>query len=80
MKKTMKNVKATVGLGIGSMGGMLTLGTMESLPGMPASAKGVSAIATTGLNLANVGQLSKTAMGVVDSFKTKKSSKTKLKW
>lgn len=80
MKKTMKNVKNTVGLGIASMGGMFALGSMESLPGMPAQAKGVTSIASAGLNIANVGQLSKTSMGILDSFKTGKSKKSNLKW
>ena len=75
-----KNVKDTIGLGVGSMGGLYAMGSLSSLPGMPAEAKGVSAIASSGVQLANIGQLGKTAMGLTDPFQEKSSKKKKMSW
>jgi len=65
----MKNVKDTMKVGIGSMAGYSVLGTMQKVPGMPSQASNVTNIAGAGLQLANVGQLTKTGLSLTKMFK-----------
>lgn len=70
---TMKSsIKKTMGLGIGSMAGIFALGSVSNLPGMPAQAKGVSNIASTGISLANIANLGYTGMDLAKKFDIKK--------
>jgi len=71
--------KETMGVGVASMAGYGVMGSMGSIPGMPAGASNVTNIAGAGLQLANVGQLAKTGMGLTSmmSNNTQKKSKTK---
>lgn len=88
MKKNplMENAKNTIGLGIGSMAGMSALGAMGSIKGMPAGAANIAGIASSGLALANVGQLVKTTQSIVpnvsgrDKLGYKKATVAKLKY
>jgi hypothetical protein len=73
-------IKATIGLGIGSMAGMGILGSLGSAPGMPKQAAGIAGIAGAGLALANVGQLAKTGMSIMPPVKETKVAKLKYKW
>jgi len=57
-----KMIKDTMKLGIGSMAGMGAMGAMETIPGMPKTP--IPGIVGSGLAIANVGQLSKNAMGL----------------
>ena len=67
----MDSVKGSMGVGIASMAGMGAMGAMGSIPGMPAQAGGITNIASSGLALANVGQLSKNAMDLTRVFSDK---------
>ena len=68
----MKNAKDTMKLGIVSMGGIGTMGIMQgslgNIPGISAEAKtglsSTTSIVGGGLNLANIGQLSKTGLSI----------------
>ncbi len=57
-----KMVKDTVKLGVGGMAGMGAIGIMGNMPGMPKTP--IPGIVGSGLAIANVGQLSKNAMGL----------------
>ena len=67
MKNQMKN---TFKLGIGSIAGMGVMGAMSNINGMPKESGTVSNIASSGLVLANVGQLGKTGLGLAKSLNT----------
>jgi len=67
-----KMIKDTMKVGIGTMVGSMALGAVSNAPGMPKEAKTVSNLATSGLVLANVGQLSQNAFTVADMLKQKK--------
>lgn len=71
MKKAMKNL---ISGGIATMGAGMALGTMDSMPGMPAQAKTTTGIVMTGMNLGNIGNLAKVGMNIMP-----KGSK-KMKW
>jgi len=79
VNKNIKNAKDTMKLGIGSMAGMGAIGAMSTMPGMPKN--NVAGIASAGIGLANVGQLSKTGMDLAGSMgsSSKKSKLTKHK-
>ena len=68
----MKNAKNTIKLGMTSMVGMGAMGAIGSVPGMPAAAKNTANIAGVGLNLVNIGQLSKTGMDLTKIIKVKR--------
>lgn len=69
----MKNmVKDTMKVGLTSMVGAMALGAVSNSPGMPKEAKTVSNLATSGLVLANVGQMSQNAFTIADMLKQKK--------
>jgi hypothetical protein len=75
----MGNIKGTMGVGVASMAGQ---GIMGSMVGMaPASAQKsmgqTAGIVGSGLQLANVGMLAKTGMGVAGMFVTPETSYTK---
>jgi len=70
-----KDVKDTLKVGIGSLTGQYALGRIGSLPGMPADAQGTLRITGASLQLANVGQLAKTGMGLAKTI-TKEAGKT----
>ena len=76
--RLMKEAKATMGLGVGTMAGMGVLGAMGNVPGMPAEAVGAQRTASAGLALLPVGQLAKVGLVVadVDDSKTKTKKKT----
>ena len=85
IKKTKSNelidaTKDTMKVGVASMGGMMALGSMGSIPGMPAAAKGVIPIAGAGMVLANTGQLlktTKTLTGTITDEKPKQKTSSK---
>jgi len=68
MKKNslVKDAKDTMKVGTLTMVGGSALGSIGAVSGMP-----VPAAATAGLNLVNVGQLSKTSMNLLKNFKFK---------
>jgi hypothetical protein len=79
--KLIGNVKDTAKLGVTSMGGMYAMGALGGVPGMPSEAAGVAKIAGASIGLANVGQLAKTSMGLVNMVSeqtTKKKTKKKM--
>ena len=73
-------VKDTIKVGVGSMAGMGIIGSMGSMPGMPSN--NISSIASAGFTLANVGQLSKNAMGLTRMMDSNTDNKKKImpKW
>ena len=73
--KMIKNAKSTIGLGISSMAGMGAIGAMSSMPGMPSTP--IPGIASAGLAITNVGQMSKNAMDITNMTGYKKHSKRK---
>ncbi len=75
LKRELKN---TLGLGIGSMAGMSAIGSMANVPGMPAQVTQVTGSVSTGIGLINIGQLAKTglALGEVVASESKKKGKT----
>jgi len=76
----MDATKDTMKVGVASMGGMMALGSMGSIPGMPAAAKGIIPIAGAGMVLANTGQLlktTKTLTGVLTDEKPKQKTSSK---
>ena len=66
--KLMQAAKSQMKLSMVSMAGMGALGAMGNIPGMPAGASNVAGIASSGLALANVGQLANTGMVVADTL------------
>lgn len=68
-----KMVKDTMKIGIGSMAGMAAMGAMSGISGMPKEAGTTVGIASAGLNLANVGQLAKTGMGIAGMMSSNSS-------
>jgi hypothetical protein len=71
-----KMIKDTMKTGIGSMVGIAALGAVSSTPGMPSEAKTVSGLASSGIVLANVGQLGKNAMGMGNMMSQGKKKKS----
>ena len=68
-----KKSKDLVKLGImGNVAGA-TFGAMGSIPGMPAEASQASSLAMKGVNLAAVGGLASTGMGLVEDIANKGS-------
>ena len=68
-----ERLKSTMRTGMGTMAGNLALGSIASIPGMPAA--GVASMGTIsgGLNLLNVAELGKTAMSLPKMFSDDKS-------
>lgn len=71
----MKNVKKTIGLGVGSMAGLGAMGAMGSIPGMPAGAGNIVGTTSSALNLANVGNLANIGMNIIPKGKKVKKDK-----
>ena len=72
----MDSTKRTMGLGAATMAGGYALGSMASLPGMPAQAQQTANIAQTGMNLANIGNVAAVGMQVAKlPVETKKKKK-----
>ena len=69
VKKYMKMVKGTVGLGVGSMAGLGVIGSMGSIPGMPAGTGAITGAVGSGLTLANVGNLANIGMNIMPKIK-----------
>jgi hypothetical protein len=74
-----KNVKDTMAVGIGSMAGMGAIGAMGNIPGMPPSSSNISQIAGAGFTIANIGQMSKNAMGLTKMMGATQK-KVQVKW
>jgi hypothetical protein len=77
--KYMNQAVGTAGLGIGSMAGLGAMGAMGSMPGMPAGGAATIGIASSGMQLANIGNLANIGMNIMPrnsepkvSFKKKK--------
>lgn len=68
----MKKVKKTIALGVGSMAGIGAMGAISNIPGMPAAAGNTLGIASSGINLANIGNLASIGMNIIPKNKIKK--------
>jgi len=75
----MEGAKESMGVGLGSMAGLGAMGALSGMPGMPKEAGGITSIAGAGLAMANVGVLSKNAMGMTSMFGSDSSSTSKKK-
>lgn len=69
-KKSSNQVKDLMKTSIGGMAGIGALGTMNQLPGMPKNS--VTSIAATGVNLAQLGQVTKIGLNIIPKKKVKK--------
>jgi len=76
VKKYMKMVKGTVGLGVGSMAGMGVMGAMGSIPGMPAN--NVGSMASAGVGFANIGNMANIGMKIIPKIKKGKVKNCKM--
>lgn len=76
--KYIKAAKDVMKVGILSGAGHMAVGSLASMPGMPAQAQSAANLAHTGINIAGVGQLMKTAQTVVGNEPKKKSKKKEL--
>jgi len=72
-----KMVKDTIKVGVGSMAGMGAIGAMGSIPGMPQN--NISQLAGAGFSIANIGQMSKNAMGLTKMMGATQK-KVQVKW
>lgn len=72
MEKLMGLAKDNVKMGVLSMGGHGILGSMGSIPSMPGEASTAGSMASTGLNLASLGMVAKTGLGIVEMPNMKK--------
>jgi hypothetical protein len=73
MKKQLKN---TIGLGVGSLAGMGAMGAIGGMSGMPKEAGNVTSAAGAGLTMLNVANMAKIGMNIMPKGK---SSKSKIK-
>jgi len=67
------NVKDLMGTAVGGMAGLGALGAMNNIPGMPKN--NVSSLASTGVNLALIGNVAKMGMNIIPQKKHKKGHK-----
>jgi hypothetical protein len=70
-KMSMKKIKTTIGLGVGSMAGMGAMGAMGAIPGMPAGAGAITGTTGAALNLANIGNMANIGMNMFPKSKGK---------
>lgn len=63
------NIGGLLGTGIGGMAGLGAIGTMGNIPGMPAN--NVGQLASTGVNLALLGNVAKIGMNIIPRKKLK---------
>lgn len=78
-KKKNDLLKDTMSLGIGSMAGMGAMGAMGSIPGMPGGAGATIGTVGAGMNMLNIGQMSKNAMSITGAFGNNSVTKKKKK-
>ena len=69
MTKLMSAAKDTIKLGGVSMVGMGVVGSLGSIPGMPAQASKVTSAVGTGLAITNLGQAGKNIKTVLEMMK-----------
>lgn len=72
-----KLIKETMTTGIGTMGGMMAVGALSNVSGMPAEAKTSAGTINAGLGLINVAQLAKVGMNIMPNLQNSKSKKFK---
>jgi len=69
--------KAHLKTGMLTMGGNLALGSIAATPGMPKQGLNSLNTISSGMNLTNIGELSKTSMSFSDMFSKNKKKKTR---
>ena len=70
-----KRAKSTMKTGVATMTGNLVIGNIAGVKGMPASGVASMGTISAGMNMANIGELSKTGMSMTEMLGKKKSYK-----